>query len=116
VKNVQKVDWLIIQVIIIKSKLVKEYNNNNKNMVEKYMINDNEEFLLKLIEIAARRNVVLSDSKLQGNYWRYWILLGSYNYDDITRIIEGLMNKLMIDFNDIVSQVKRNLIEKKTYS
>jgi len=96
----------------IKSKLVKEYNNNNKNMVEKYMINDNEEFLLKLIEIAARRNVVLSDSKLQ-EIIEILNLLGSYNYDDITRIIEGLMNKLMIDFNDIVSQVKKESYRKR---
>jgi len=100
----------------IKSKLVKEYNNNNKNTVEKYMINDNEEFLLKLIEIAARRKVVLSDSKLQ-DIIEILNLLGSYNYHDnyITRIIEGLRNKLMamIDFNDIISQVKKESYRKR---
>jgi hypothetical protein len=93
-------------------KVVKGYNNKNINKVENYKINDNEEVILKLIEIADRRKVILSDSKI-AEIIEILNLIGTYNYDDLTKNVELLINTLINDFNEIVSQDKREFYRKR---
>jgi len=97
-------------------KVVKGYNNKNINKVENYKINDNEEVILKLIEIADRRKVIfiLSDSKSKiAEIIEILNLIGTYNYDDLTKNVELLINTLINDFNEIVSQDKREFYRKR---
>jgi hypothetical protein len=110
-KHIEKVSEESSKERLNKSILVvKGYNKNKGHQI--YKINENEEFILKLIEIADRRKVVLSDSKI-AQIIEILNLIGSYNYDDLTKNVELLINKLLNDFKEIVGMEKREFYRKR---
>jgi hypothetical protein len=119
---VNYIDKVKIENLNNKYNLVKEYNNNNNNnnikdvKDIKYNINikNNDDFLLKLIEIADKKNVILSDEMLT-DIDKILNLIGMYNYDVITKQVENLMKDLIFDFYYIVNLEHREKRVKRVF-
>jgi hypothetical protein len=99
-KDINNIFNYILYISDFNSRL-RDDNGKDMNIFMLKNIDNGNEFILKLIELGASRDVILDDILLK-DLTELLNLLGSYNYEELNKIIENRMNDLIVSFKNTV--------------